>query len=109
MKTGEDLYCKVHQSPRFARVVLTPNSQYGRQDLSNPEARTSADHQSERRAKHEETRRSRYGESRRGNVDYRIQGTPHSVVQREDSDGVEILFEKNSFNSSRRTRTVTRF
>ena len=39
MKTGEDLHCKVHPSRRLPRVVLTPNSQYGRQDLSNPEAR----------------------------------------------------------------------
>ena len=27
MKTGEDLCCKVHQSPRLPRIVLTPNSQ----------------------------------------------------------------------------------
>ena len=39
MKTGEDLYCKVHQSPRLPRVVLTPNFQHGRQDPSNLEAR----------------------------------------------------------------------
>ena len=54
MKTGEDLSCKVHQSPRLPHVVLTPNSQDGRQDLSNPEARTSSDHQGERSAKYEE-------------------------------------------------------
>ena len=46
MKTGEDLYCKVFQSPRLPRVVLTPNLQHGRQDLSSPEARKTADHQS---------------------------------------------------------------
>ena len=39
MKTGEDLHCKVHQSPRSPRVVLTPNLQYGRQDPPSPEAR----------------------------------------------------------------------
>ena len=40
MKTGEDSYCKVHQSPGLPRVVLTPNSQQGRQDPHNSEART---------------------------------------------------------------------
>ena len=44
MKTGEELHRKVCQSPRSPRVVLTPNLQHGRQDLSDPEARTSADH-----------------------------------------------------------------
>ena len=84
MKTGEDLCCKVYQSPRLPRVVLiTPNSQYGRQDLSNPDVRTSADHQSERSAKYEETRR--------GNVDHRIQGVPRSAVQKEDSNRKEIV------------------
>ena len=58
MKTGEDLYCKVHQSPRLPRVVLTPNLQHGRQDPSKLEARKSADNQSEQSAKYEETRRS---------------------------------------------------
>ena len=33
-------------TPRLPRAVLTPNLHHGRQDLSNPEARTSADHQS---------------------------------------------------------------
>ena len=37
MKTGEALYCKVFQSPRLSRVVLTPNSQHGRQDPPNPD------------------------------------------------------------------------
>ena len=62
MKTGEDVYCKVYQSSRLPRVVLTPNLHYGRQDLSNPEARTSADHQSEQSAKHEEIRRGKITE-----------------------------------------------
>ena len=45
MKTGEELYCKVHQSPRLPRVVLTPSSRHGRQDQPNPDARKSLDHQ----------------------------------------------------------------
>ena len=89
MKTGEDFYCKVYQSPRLPRVVLTPKLQHGRQDPSNPEAIKSADHQREQSAKYEETRRShledtrrkdleedhraKYMETCRGNVDYRIQ------------------------------------
>ena len=49
MKTGEELYCKVCQSPRLPRVVLTPTSQHGRQDPPNPDDRKSTDHQSEER------------------------------------------------------------
>ena len=94
MKTGEDLYCKVYQFPRFPQVVLTPNLH---QDPSNLEASKSADHPSKRSAKYEETRRShledtrrkdleenhraKYKETCRGNVDYRIQGIAHSTVQ----------------------------
>ena len=71
MKTGEDSYCKVHQSPRVPHVVLTPNSQGGRQDPPNPEARKSTD---------------KYKETSRGNVDYRIPGIPHSTVQDQEED-----------------------
>ena len=82
MKTGEDLYCKVQQSPRLPRVVLMLDSQCGRQGPPNPESRTSTDHQSERSTKYEETCR--------GNFDYRIQGIPDSIVQKEDSNRKEI-------------------
>ena len=58
---------------------------------ANPKARTSADHQSEQGAKYEETHRSRYEETRRCNVYYRIQGIPHSVVQKEDANRKEIV------------------
>ena len=40
MKTGEELYCKVNQSPRFPRAVFASNVHHGRKDLCNPEART---------------------------------------------------------------------
>ena len=83
MKDGEELYCKVYQSPRLPRAVLTWNLRHGRQDLLNPEARTSSDHQSERCAKYEETRRC--------NVDSRIQGIPHTTVQKEDSNRKESV------------------
>ena len=107
MKTGEDLYYKAHQSPRLPRVVPTPNLQHVRQDPSNLEARTSTDHQSEQsvkyretcrslledpRRKHlEESQRGKYRETCRGNVVYRIPGIPHSTVQKEDSNGKDIV------------------
>ena len=36
MKTGEGLYCKVHQSPRLSRVVLTSNLQHGTPNREHP-------------------------------------------------------------------------
>ena len=101
METGVELYCKVYQSPRIPRVVLTPNSQYGRQDPPNLDARKSTDQQSEQsvcretcRSLLEDTRRKHPGESQlwryretcRGNVDYRIPGIPHSTVLKEDAN-----------------------
>ena len=97
MKTGEDLYCKVYKSPRLPRVVPTPNSQHGRQDPPNPDARKSTDHQSEQRLYREtcrslieDTRREHPGESQRclcretcrGFDDYRIPGIPHSTARK---------------------------
>ena len=102
MKTGEELYCKVHQSPMLPRAALTPNLHHGRQDLSNLEGRTSADRQSERSAKFEETRRLRYEETRRGNVE----GVPRTTVQKEDSNHKEIV--RRLIQQFERTRTVTR-
>ena len=46
MKTQEELYNKVYQSPRLPRVKLKPNSQSGQQDQPHQEARASSDHQS---------------------------------------------------------------
>ena len=39
MKTNEELYHKVYQSPRLPRVILKPNSQSGQQDQHEQEAR----------------------------------------------------------------------
>ena len=113
MKTGEDLSCKVSQSPRLSGVVLTPNLQYGRQDPPNPEATKSTHHRSEQSVQYRETCRSlledtrrkppeesqggKYRENCRGNVDCRIPGIPHSTVQKEDSirkDIVERLIQQ---------------
>ena len=94
MKTGEELYCRVPQSPRLPRVVLTPNLQHGRR------------HQSEERLYREtchslleDTRREHPGESRRyqyrdtccGNIDCRIPGIPHSTIQQVDTNRKETV------------------
>ena len=65
MKSGENLYCKVHQSPRLPHIVLTPNWQYGRQDPPNPEAIESTDQQS---VKYRETCRSLLEDTRQSEV-----------------------------------------
>ena len=51
IKIGEVFFCKIDQSQRLLRAVLTSNLHHGRQDLSNLEATKSADHQSEQSAK----------------------------------------------------------
>ena len=87
-------------------------SRHGRHDPSNLEAGKSADHQSEQSVKYRETRRShlqnsrhkhlaenhraKYNETCRGNVDYRIQGIPHSTVQKEDYNRKEIVKKTDS-------------
>ena len=92
MKTGEELYSKVFESPRLPRTtVLTPNLHHGRQDLSERKARTSADHQSKRIEGYEETRRAKFEETRSGKKHFRIQGLPHSTVQKEDYDRREMV------------------
>ena len=105
MKTREELYCKVDHSPRLPRVVLTPNSQSGRQDPPNPDARKSTDHQSEQRLYREtcrslleDTRCEHPRESPRclcwetcRNADHRIPGIPHSTVQKEDTNRKETV------------------
>ena len=73
------------QKPRLPRkAVLTPNLHHGRQDLSNLEARTSADRQCKESEEYGETRSEEIEEIRSGNIDFRIQGLPHSTVQKED-------------------------
>ena len=121
MKTGEDLRCKVHQSPRLPRVVLTPNLQHRRQDPSNPSEkfhrpskRTKREVQGicrslfeDTRRKHlEESQRGKYREKCRGNVDYRIPGIPHSTVQKEDSNRKRIVKRlRNSIRPAKSRRS----
>ena len=77
MKTKEEQYHKVYQSPRLPRVILKPTSQSGQQDQHEQEARKSCGHQSVSGS---------YGETRSGNVDYKIPGIPHSTVQQQEHE-----------------------
>ena len=85
---------KLQGISRLPRVVPTPNSQNGRQDPPNSDARKSTDHQSEQRLCREtcrsllcgENQRCLYTETCRGDVDNRIPGKHHSTVQNEDTN-----------------------
>ena len=68
-----------------------PNLHHGRLELSNLEARTSVDHHSKESEGYGETRSEEFGETRSGNIDFRIQGLPHSTVQREDDVRIETV------------------
>ena len=75
----------MYQSPRLPRkAVLKPNLHHGRQDLSNLEARTFVDHQIKESEEYGETRSEEFEETRSGSIDFRIQGLPHSTVEKED-------------------------
>ena len=64
------------------RIVLKPNLHYERTDTANFEARASVDHLSR---EYGETLSGRaYGETCCGNIDFRIQVLPHSIVQQQD-------------------------
>ena len=74
------------------RVVLKPNLYHGRQDLSNFEAKTSVYHESKESEEYGETcsdsnsyrETNDFGETRSGNIDFRIQGLPHSTCQKQN-------------------------
>ena len=83
MKSEEELRNKAYQSPRLPRkAVLKPNLHHGRQDRSNLEARTSVDHQCKESEEYGETRSEEFEETGSGNLGFRIQGLPHSTVQK---------------------------
>ena len=82
MKTKEESYHKVCQPARFPRIMLKPNSQSGRQDQPDQEARTSTDHQSASQSSRE---------TWCNNVDYGIPGIPHSAVQQQDTNRKETV------------------
>ena len=78
MKTGEELHWKVHQSPRFPRVTLVPNSQHDQNDVLTSDSRKSDDRESEVH-KHRVTCSS-------SRVDFRIPGIPHSTVEQVETN-----------------------
>ena len=89
MKTGEELNCKVHQSPKLPRVTLMPKSQHNRKDLPIADSRKSNDCESEER-KHRETCSST-------RVYFRIPGIPHSTVEQVETsrkETVRLLIEQ---------------
>ena len=81
-KSGEDLYSKTYQSRTAPqRIVLKPNLHYGRQDTTSSDARTSSDRSDKQK---ENCDGGTYKETCRGEIDFRIQGLPHSAVQEHD-------------------------
>ena len=80
MKTNEELYYRVCQPTRF--LGIKPNSQSGRQNQPDQEARTSSDHQSASGS---------CGETHSSNIDYRIPSIPHSTVQQQDTNRKETV------------------
>ena len=82
-KSGEELYSKTYQSPTLPqRIVLKPNLHYERQDTTRSDARTSFDPSSKH---NKDCDGGTYNESCRGEIDFRIQGLPHSAVQEHDN------------------------
>ena len=71
MKSGEELYCNIYQSPILPRVTLLPNLNHEKSDDRENEVR-----------KHRET----CGSNR---VDFRIPGIPHSEVEQVESNRKE--------------------
>ena len=105
---------ETYQSPRsLPKAVFKPNLYHGRQDRFNLEARTSVDHQSKESEEYGETCGEEFGETRGGNVDFRLQGLPHSIVQKQDDVRRETVkklihqFEHTQI-ASRRWQTWTR-
>ena len=62
--------------------MLKPNSQSGRQDQPDQEARTSSDHQRSSGS---------CGETRGSNIDNRLPGLPQSTVQQQDTNRTETV------------------
>ena len=81
MKTGEELYCKVYQSPRLLRGTLVPNSQHAQKDVLITDSRKSDDRENE---VHEHRRTCSSGR-----VDFRIPGIPHSSVEKVETNRKE--------------------
>ena len=76
MKTQDEVYQKVRQTPRVPRVVLKSNSQYGEQDPQSQDARSSWEPSSDSKS---------YRETCDNTVDYRISEVPLSIVEQQDT------------------------
>ena len=76
MKTGEEVYCKIYQSPRLPRVALEPN----RSIIVRIHLTQMRENPTTMKAKSVCTRGTC-----RGNIDYRIPGIPHSTVEQVDT------------------------
>ena len=88
MKTQDELYQKVHLTPRVPRVVLKSNSQHGQQDRESQVARSSWEPSSDSKS---------YGKTCNSTVYYRIFGVPLSAVEQQDTtceNKVKKLIEK---------------
>ena len=94
MKTEEELYHEVYQSPRLPRVILKPNSQSGQQDQLEHEARTSSDHRSVSGS---------YGKPAAAKLTTEYQA--YLILQSNNRTRIENKVKKNRFRSSRTTRT----
>ena len=70
------------------RIVLNPNLHDGRQDTSSFDARTPVDHSSKHRGT---CGGGTFKETCRGEIDFRIQGLPHSTVQEQDHTSKEAV------------------
>ena len=103
-KSGEEFYNKAYQSLVLPqRVVPEPKLHCGRQDTTSFDARTSTYHFSKYR---ETCSREKYRETCNGEIDFRIQGLPHSTVQQEDPNHKEAV--KKLITNLRRIQTERR-
>ena len=76
LKTKEEVFQKIHSTPRLPRAVLKSNSQYGQQDPRDQDARSSWDPSCDSKS---------YGETCSNIVDYRIYGVPLSAVEQQNT------------------------
>ena len=83
MKTGEELHCKVYQSPKLPRETLVSNSQHAQKGVLITDSRKSDDREYEVH-KHRRTCSSSC-------LDFRTRGIPHSTVQQVETNRKETV------------------
>ena len=95
MSSGEVLYNKIYESPRAPRkVVLKHSWNDGRQDTTSIEERASTAHSGQCR------------ETCSGEIDYWIQGLPHSTVEQEDHRRKVVNKVDSSIQTAPKSRSV---